>query len=168
MFEFNYFNPVRTIFGIGKINVAGEKAAELGKKALLVNYKTPGVLLPLLDRIKGMLGGRTAEEVVFDEVSTGAEPIEVSRGRLRRNARLHGCAFRIFHALHPGFEHADGVCGTRGIGRGDRDHVRAPATFPAGCGLQLRQHLTQIQRSHFRARANHGRLGTENGIAGSA
>lgn len=70
MFEFNYYNPVRTIFGIGKVNVAGEKAAELGKKALLVNYKEPGVLLPLLNRIKTMLdnaGVQTVEFYAFEE-----------------------------------------------------------------------------------------------------
>ena len=30
MFEFNYYNPVRTVFGLGKVNVTGEKATELG------------------------------------------------------------------------------------------------------------------------------------------
>ena len=85
MFEFNFYNPVRTIFGIGKINVAGEKAAELGKKALLVNYKTPGVLLPLLNRIKGMLdkaGVQTVEFYAFEEnpaIETVAEGVALAK-----------------------------------------------------------------------------------------
>ena len=65
MFEFNYYNPVRAIFGIGKVAIAGETAAELGKKALLVNYKTPGHLLPLLERIKASLCKANVEVVEF-------------------------------------------------------------------------------------------------------
>lgn len=65
MFEFNYYNPVRTVFGVGKVELTGEKAFELGKKALLVNYKTPGPLKPLLDRIKNMLDKSGVEVVEF-------------------------------------------------------------------------------------------------------
>ena len=85
MFEFNYYNPVRTVFGIGKVNVAGEKAAELGKKALLVNYKEPGVLLPLLNRIKGMLdkaGVLAIEFYAFEEnpaIETVAEGVALAK-----------------------------------------------------------------------------------------
>lgn len=70
MFEFSFYNPVRTVFGIGKVNVVGEKAAEIGKRALLVNYKEPGVLLPLLKRIKAMLkksGVTVTEFYAFEE-----------------------------------------------------------------------------------------------------
>ena len=39
MFDFEFYNPVRVIFGAGKVELAGQKAAELGGKALLVSYK---------------------------------------------------------------------------------------------------------------------------------
>jgi len=47
-----------------------EKAAELGKQALLVSYREPGALQPLLGRIKGLLeqAGLTVVEFhAFDE-----------------------------------------------------------------------------------------------------
>jgi len=65
MFEFTFHNPVRTLFGAGKVELAGEKATELGKKALLVNSETPGPLLPLLERVKGMLQEKGVDAVEF-------------------------------------------------------------------------------------------------------
>jgi len=65
MFDFEFYNPVRAVFGIGKLAVAGEKAAELGGKALLVSYKQPGPLAEVLDRVKSLLADAGVETVDF-------------------------------------------------------------------------------------------------------
>ena len=85
MFDFISYNPVRAIFGIGKVNLAGEKAAELGRKALLVSYREPGALRPLLGRIKGLLekaGLAVVEFYAFEEnptIVTAAEGVALAR-----------------------------------------------------------------------------------------
>ena len=65
MFDFEFYNPVRVIFGAGKVELAGQKAAELGGKALLVSYKQLGPLAELLERIKTLLGEAGVEVVEF-------------------------------------------------------------------------------------------------------
>ncbi len=65
MFDFEFYNPVRAIFGIGKVAEAGKAAAELGKKALLVSYAQPGPLADVLGRVKGLLSDAGVEAVEF-------------------------------------------------------------------------------------------------------
>ena len=65
MFDFEFYNPVRVIFGVGKTTLAGEKAASLGRKALLVSYKNTGVLMPLLKKVKELLADEGVETVDF-------------------------------------------------------------------------------------------------------
>ena len=38
MNNFEFFNPVKVIFGAGEVARVGSEAAKLGKKALLVSY----------------------------------------------------------------------------------------------------------------------------------
>ena len=50
----------------------------------------------LVDRIKGMLGGRAAEEVVFDEVSTGAEnDLDHATALARQMVCMYGMSDRV-------------------------------------------------------------------------
>jgi len=50
----------------------------------------------LLDRIRGMLGGRAAEEIVFDEVSTGAQnDLERATALARQMVALYGMSERV-------------------------------------------------------------------------
>ncbi len=65
MFDFEFYNPVRAVFGIGKLAEAGQKAAGLGGKALLVSYKEPGPLAAVLDRVKALLDEAGVEAVDF-------------------------------------------------------------------------------------------------------
>ena len=65
MFEFNYYNPVKTEFGLGSFKTLGEKAASLGKKALLVNYENPGPLSSVLEQAKSNLTAAGVEVVEF-------------------------------------------------------------------------------------------------------
>ena len=41
MENFEYYNPVTVLFGEGTLTQVGQKAAEIGKKALLVSYENP-------------------------------------------------------------------------------------------------------------------------------
>lgn len=85
MFEFDFYNPVRTSFGIGKIETAGEKTAELGKKALLVSYEKLGPLAPLTTRLNKMLtdaGVEVVEFFAFEEnpsIETVADGVELAK-----------------------------------------------------------------------------------------
>ena len=85
MFDFEFYNPVKVFFGIGKITLVGEKAASLGKKVLLVSYKDTGLLKPLLEKIKKLLadsGVETIDFLGFDEnptIETVAEGVELSK-----------------------------------------------------------------------------------------
>ena len=38
MNNFTYHNPVKVVFGLGTLKQAGEEAAKLGKRALVVSY----------------------------------------------------------------------------------------------------------------------------------
>ena len=85
MFDFEFYNPVRAVFGIGKVALAGEKAAELGKKALLVSYAEPGPLADVLARVKGLLtdaGVEVVEFFAFEEnptIETVAEGVALAK-----------------------------------------------------------------------------------------
>lgn len=35
-FEFNFYNPVRVVFGAGKLDILGEETAKIGRTALSV------------------------------------------------------------------------------------------------------------------------------------
>ena len=47
MNNFEYWNPVRIIFGAGELKKIGQEAAKLGKSVCLVSYKDLGFLIPL-------------------------------------------------------------------------------------------------------------------------
>lgn len=51
MNNFEYFNPVRIIFGAGEVKRVGEEAAKYGKHALLVSYKDVSFYGDLFSRI---------------------------------------------------------------------------------------------------------------------
>jgi len=55
MDSFEFFNPVRVIFGIGAVSGAGKEAARLGRRVLLVSYRDHQFCAPLLDNISTQL-----------------------------------------------------------------------------------------------------------------
>lgn len=85
MFEFSFYNPVRTEFGIGKVAIAGKRTAELGRKTLLVSYRQPGPLASLLENLKTLLsaaGGSVVDFYAFEEnpsIETVAEGVELAK-----------------------------------------------------------------------------------------
>ena len=87
MFNFEYYNPVKTIFGAGAFALTGKKAAAIGRKAMLVNYLNPSSLLPLLDRLKIMLtqeGVQVVDFFAFEEnpsIDTVAEGVALAKSQ---------------------------------------------------------------------------------------
>ena len=80
MFDFEFYNPVRVIFGIGKVDSAGDEAAKLGKKALLVSYAEPGPLADLLAKVKGLLSAAGVGSVDFFAFQENPDIATVSEG----------------------------------------------------------------------------------------
>ena len=151
MFEFISYNPVRAIFGIGKVNLAGEKAAELGRKALLVSYREPGALRPLLERIKGLLekaGLAVVEFYAFEEnptIVTAAEGVAL--------ARQAGCDVVV--AVRS-LEH--GVPSPRWLGETDRPARQSPAAagHPDLAGHRQRdEHVRRADQSRAQGEILH-------------
>lgn len=65
MSSFEYYNPVRVIFGAGKLEEIGIQAAKMGKKVLLVSYERVDFLASTLDRITQLLQAAGIEVVPF-------------------------------------------------------------------------------------------------------
>ncbi|HDY89014.1 MAG TPA: iron-containing alcohol dehydrogenase, partial [bacterium] len=53
--DFDFFLPVKIIFGAGKFNQAGKEAANLGKKALIVTGRRSAEKNGLLSRLTAQL-----------------------------------------------------------------------------------------------------------------
>ena len=58
MNAFEFYNPVRIIFGAGEIRRIGEVSAQYGRKALIVSYQEVGFYGDLFERIKASLAGK--------------------------------------------------------------------------------------------------------------
>jgi alcohol dehydrogenase len=80
MHNFEFFNPVRIIFGAGEVKRVGGEAAALGKKALLVTYSNHTFLDPLIDKIEASLKAEGVSLVKFFGVSPNPKLGEVACG----------------------------------------------------------------------------------------
>lgn len=69
MNKFEYYNPVKIIFGPGEVSRVGAEVRKVGKKALIVSYKDAGPLLSVLDRVKSRLYDEGIDWVEFLEVT---------------------------------------------------------------------------------------------------
>ncbi|NEZ46759.1 iron-containing alcohol dehydrogenase [Clostridium niameyense] len=65
---FNYYQPSRIHFGIGKLKELGEVAAKYGKKCLLVTTPNEAPLDKLYTRVKEILSNENIEVIHFDKV----------------------------------------------------------------------------------------------------
>ena len=89
MYTFEFYNPVRVIFGAGKVACAGAEVAKLGKKVLIVSYEDHVFLAELLDRVRDMITAEGVETVDFFEVRDNPEVAMVAGGV--ELARGEGC-----------------------------------------------------------------------------
>jgi len=80
MYSFEFYNPVRVIFGVGKVECAGSEAAKLGKRAMLVSYKKHEVLAALLSDVTASMRDKGLDVTAFLEVEDDPELATVRRG----------------------------------------------------------------------------------------
>lgn len=80
MYTFEFYNPVRVIFGPGKVSHAGIEAAKLGKKALLVSYREHADLDQTLGKIRSRLEKRKVSTVDFLQVEPNPDISTVLEG----------------------------------------------------------------------------------------
>ena len=80
MNNFEYYNPVRVIFGAGELNKLGVEAKKLGTKACVVSYKELGFLRPLMDRIENLLKEAGMEVVTFYAAEPNPDIHTIAKG----------------------------------------------------------------------------------------
>lgn len=68
MDNFNYFQPTEIRFGCGRINEAGEAAAQYGKRCLLVTVPVFDAIAPIVEKVKKSLADAGVEVAHFDGV----------------------------------------------------------------------------------------------------
>ena len=80
MEKFEFYNPVRVLFGPGELKRIGAEAKALGQTALLVSYKEPGPLKEVLGRIEAILAADGVKAVPFYGVSANPTIQQVEEG----------------------------------------------------------------------------------------
>lgn len=80
MNNFEYYNPVRIIFGAGELAKVGEEAKKLGHTVCMVSYKEPGTLQPVLNRIGKLLEKAGLQVLTFYEVEPNPEIQTIGKG----------------------------------------------------------------------------------------
>lgn len=69
MTDFEYFLPVRLVFGCGKVSLAGKFAGEYGKRAMIVTGRNSTKKTGLLEKVTKYLKDENIESVVFDKIT---------------------------------------------------------------------------------------------------
>lgn len=80
MLEFQYYLPVNLVFGRGKSDRIGEKAAALGKRALIVTGGSSTKRSGLLSKTEAMLREKGLSYTVFDKVTPNPLTTTVQEG----------------------------------------------------------------------------------------
>jgi alcohol dehydrogenase YqhD (iron-dependent ADH family) len=80
MEKFEFYNPVRVVFGPGELKRVGPEAKALGQTALLVSYREPGPLREVLGRIEKILAAEGVKAVPFYGVSANPTIQQVEEG----------------------------------------------------------------------------------------
>lgn len=80
MNNFEYYNPVRVLFGAGELKRIGEEAKKLGKNICLVSYKELNFLQPLMDKIERLLKEEGLNVFTFYEAEPNPEITTIALG----------------------------------------------------------------------------------------
>ena len=91
--EFFYYNPVKLVFGEGKLQEAGKYALLYGKKALIVTTGTMFKESGLVDRLQKILKASGVSSVYYPEVS--ANPLNTQIDKGAEIARAANCKLVI-------------------------------------------------------------------------
>ena len=73
MNNFEFYNPVKVVFGAGEISRTGSEAAKIGKKALLVTYKEHDFFADLISKVKALCTEAGVETVDFFGVTANPQ-----------------------------------------------------------------------------------------------
>jgi alcohol dehydrogenase len=91
--EFFYYNPVKLVFGEGKLQEAGKYAKMYGKKALIVTTGTLFKESGLVDRLQKILKASGVSSVYYPEVN--ANPLNTQIDKGAEIARASNCKLVI-------------------------------------------------------------------------
>jgi len=91
--EFEYYVPVRLVFGRGKINEIGTYAGQYGKKAMIVTTGPLFIENGLIKKIQGFLKESGIESLAYTDVSPNPLNTEIDRGAAL--AKKEGCDLMI-------------------------------------------------------------------------
>jgi alcohol dehydrogenase YqhD (iron-dependent ADH family) len=80
MDKFEFYNPVRIVFGVGELSRVGEEAKKLGKKALLVTYKDHRYLDPAIQQVQSLLHAAGVELTTYFGASPNPKIAEAAEG----------------------------------------------------------------------------------------
>ncbi len=80
MQPFEFFNPVRIVFGPGQLQCVGREAAKLGRKALVVTYKDERPLAAVLQRVCTLLETAGVTAVPFCGITANPTLAQVRSG----------------------------------------------------------------------------------------
>jgi len=95
LYTFEFYNPVRVIFGVGKIADAGAEAAKLGTRALLVSYEDHEFLSDLLARIEALMTAEGLAVEAFYQVQDNPEVDLIARGVALAKDRRCDCVVAV-------------------------------------------------------------------------
>lgn len=95
MNNFEYYNPVRVIFGAGELNRIGQETKKLGNNVCLVSYKELGVLTSLTERIGQLLETEGITVNTFYEIEPNPEIRTIEKGVLMCREKSVDCIIGI-------------------------------------------------------------------------
>ena len=91
--DFIYYNPVKLVFGEGKLKEAGTWAKMYGKKAIIVTTGTLFKESGLVDRLQKILKGSGVDSIYYPDVN--ANPLNTQIDKGAETARAKGCELVI-------------------------------------------------------------------------
>lgn len=80
MNNFEFYNPVYIIFGVGEVNRVGQEARKLGQKVLLVSYARHDFFADLLSKVESLLAEAGAQVTTYYGISENPKMSEVAAG----------------------------------------------------------------------------------------
>ncbi len=80
MHSFEFYNPVKVIFGAGEVARVGKEIAKLGKKTLIVSYEAHAFLKALLNRVRDLVQAEGVDTVDFFQVRNNPEISMIAAG----------------------------------------------------------------------------------------
>jgi len=93
MYNFEFYWPVKIIFGVGEIKKVGLESKRLGEKALLVTGRHSTKKTGILDKVVNYLKEEKIKVVIFDEIESNPRSTTVDKGG--KIAKEENCDFII-------------------------------------------------------------------------